>query len=126
LGWEIFVSVCVLFLFIFFLPNAPENKTRSEQKKMNAAYLLLFTTNTNEGTKRNFQTTEPEKGTKLRTLRENCYLHREKLYFKTINYFDLENYKKLLDFTNKYILILLINVQELVTIALKIKLFISF
>lgn len=55
LGWEIFVSVCVLFLFIFFLPNAPENKTRSEQKKMNAAYLLLFTTNTNEGTKEIFK-----------------------------------------------------------------------
>jgi len=31
---------------------------------MNATYLLLFTTNTNEGTKRNVQTTGPEKSNK--------------------------------------------------------------
>jgi len=71
------LCLCVRLIFIYFLYIQRVWKQNTKLvEKMNATYLLLFTTNTNEGTKRNVQTTGPEKSNKkLRTLRKSCYLH---------------------------------------------------
>lgn len=68
LGRSVCLSACVSYFYLFsFYSTRLKTKHKSEQK-INATYLLLFTTNTAEGTKGNVQATGPKNKEKEKLL----------------------------------------------------------